>query len=147
MNISRTHSLYFNADIDIVFPLFTPEEESKWVEGWEPDIILSQPEHTGTIFSTRHANMPELLWVLSRYDVQHHIIQYVRFAPGHHVGMLDLAAKENTQIQIMYTLTSLSDAGAQYIRDEFSEEAYLHRMHHWHHGITRYLKVMQLLRS
>lgn len=144
MHVSLTHTLHFDAPIDTVFPLFTPLEEKKWVEGWDATIIFCKTElarEPGTIFCTQHGAMPDITWVLSRYDQQNRVIQYVRFAPGHHVGMIDIVASRNTQVQVTYTLTSLSEAGGQYIREEFSGEQYLHRMQHWQQGITRYLET------
>lgn len=141
MHTSQTHTLHFHAAIDTVFPLFTPEEEAKWLEGWEPNLLFSDPGQAGTVFSTSHPHLPDMLWVQSRFDTQDHLIQYVRFAPGHHVAVLDLVASGHTQLQVTYTLTSLSEAGEQYLRDEFSPEAYLHRMHQWQDAVTRYLAI------
>jgi hypothetical protein len=142
MHITRTHTLYFKADIDTVFPLFTPLEEKKWVQGWDATLIFSHTDaarETGCIFSTPHMGLPETIWVLSRYDDVNRVIQYVRFAAGHHVALIDINAEEQTRVQVTYTLTGLSDQGDHYLQHEFSEAKYLARMQSWQQGISAYL--------
>jgi hypothetical protein len=148
MHVSRSYTLCFKAERAIVFPLFTPLEEKKWVQGWDATIIFSKmgdAKETGCIFTTPHAGMPDTFWVLTRYDEANGIIQYARFAAGHHIGMIDLRVDDNTRVKVTYTLTGLSAAGDQYIQEEFSEQMYQHqhRMQSWQQGIDRYLRTLQ----
>src|SRR5687768_8740260 len=148
MHVSRSYTLYFKADNTVIFPLFTPLEEKKWVQGWNATLIFSETEaarETGCIFSTPPADMPDVLWVLSRYDEANGIIQYVRFASDHHIGIIDLKVDQNTRVCVTYTLTGLSAVGDQYIQEEFSDAMYQHRMQSWQQGIEHYLHTQQTM--
>lgn len=143
MRISHTHVLQFHADLEEVFPLFTPVKEKYWAAHWDIHIIFSQTptaEEQGCVFSTQHGNLPETLWVMSCYEPPYRI-QYVRFAPKHHIATIDIVVAEGVQVQVTYTVTGLSEAGHQYIKTEFSEDAYRHQMLHWQQAIDHYLKT------
>src|SRR5277367_2269448 len=82
--ISKTADIVIKQKIGIAFPLFGPFEERKWAEGWNPRIVYPSTEITaeGTAFKTPGHTMdePELLWIVSKYEPEKFLIQYLVLA-------------------------------------------------------------------
>jgi hypothetical protein len=64
IHISREHRIVLDGTPEIVFPMFTPEGEELWVEGWAPDYLHPagvRATSQDMVFRTRHGG-EETLW-------------------------------------------------------------------------------------
>jgi hypothetical protein len=80
LHVERTGDLVLPLALDDAFPLFTPEGERAWVEGWTPEYL--HPAHpagtAGTVFRTKHGG-EETLWLVLECDPPAGVAAYGRF--------------------------------------------------------------------
>lgn len=103
------------------FPLFTPEGERSWVEGWDPRYAAGgrpDPE-PGLVFFTAKAE-GEALWMVTRYDPRERRASYVCVVPGHRAVLIDVAVLEGpdqgSRVQVTYDMTSLAADADAFVR-------------------------------
>ncbi len=131
------------AEIDDVFPLFSPEGEKLWVPGWDPE-FLDPPESDwseGQIFRTRE-EMGEAVWVVTRLDRALHRVEYHRVEPERYVARVEVSCRPvpsaRTEASIAYSFVGLSEAGNREIA-AMTQQAYDAKMLRWVEWINRYL--------
>jgi len=143
-HIVRSHGIEIQAEPDVVFPLFTPLGEKKWVEGWEP-----VPHHPrsgeateGAVFTTRAAGEPATVWAIVAFDPQTRHAKYLRVTPGSRVAWVEVRCEEatpgTTRVQVTYTFTALSEEGNRYVSD-FTEARYREYIDSWKEAIHKFL--------
>lgn len=124
-----------HAPIAQVFPLFTPEGEKQWAQGWhfEPVLPASGDAAQNMVFRTG-----DDIWILVRYDQQAHGFTYVHTSPDL-LARIDVdcraAGASETLVTVKYMLTSMSDRGEAEV-DAFTETAYAAKMAHWQQAIN-----------
>lgn len=124
-----------------VFPLFSPEGERAWVDGWDPEYL--HPTHPsnapGTVFRTRHDD-EETLWLVLEYEPRLAEARYGRFTPGSRLGTVLVNCHEDgparTRVTVRYSLTGLSPAGDAILRD-LTVERYAAMLTGWQAAIAR----------
>lgn len=141
------HTINILGDTITVFKAFCPIAEKEWVPGWECMMLYSKTgiAEKNCIFTTKHDNMPEMVWVCSIYEPGNEV-EYVRTIPGHFVTVINIKTKQvdkNTECTIKYTHTALSTGGAHYISSHFSEEEFIRQVDPWKDEIQVYLKKHQ----
>lgn len=143
---SNTRVITLNGNINEIFPLFTPEGEVYWVEGWTYDTIYAEKEttHKGMIFTTKspYLNEEKMHWIVSKFDEENYDAEYTVFS--HHVVIVVYvncrAAGDKTEAEITYTLTGLTDAGNEAARGKTEDAAFTEYMNEWEVSINNYLE-------
>lgn len=143
---AQSASIELKANIEKVFPLFTPLGEKKWTEDWDPKIIStsSGEMQEGLIFQTPdHVHgAPLLTWVVSRYNVTTHRIQYIVSSPVR-VAIITVtctaSSKNSTIAKISYALTGLSAEGNE-LSHHLIGNIFANNLKDWETAINTYLK-------
>jgi hypothetical protein len=123
-------SFLLEAPCEEALPLFTPEGERAWVPGWAPTYPAGRPEHPepGTVFTTRTGDTTTI-WIVLEHSASR--MRYARVAADRTAGLVTVTCRPQghsrcSRIGVTYSLTALSDAGIDDIRDlEQDYEGYL----------------------
>ena len=107
-------------------PLFTPEGERDWAEGWNPSFPAGDVDDTapGTVFVT-DAGDAHTVWVVA--DRTASSMRYARITPGVWGGTVEVRCSEDgggTVAEVTYDLTALSptsEPGLQDFADGFDD--------------------------
>ena len=136
-------SLVAEAEVGVVFPLFSPEGERVWVPEWDPE-LLHPPGvewEEGQIFRTQEER-GEAVWVVTRLDRAERHVQYHRVEPGRYVAHIVVRcrplADRRTEVETAYAFVGLSEAGNREI-DAMTQAAYDAKMSRWSEWIARHL--------
>jgi len=141
MRIERTHAFEVARDAAEAFPLFTPEGERAWAEGWEPRYAWPADGRTerGMVFTTEHGG-EHTIWTLTRYDPESFVVEYVRDTPGSRTGEVRVKcaplSERRTRVEVTYVLTALSEAGKAKLA-ELDEARFRGFVERWREAIER----------
>jgi hypothetical protein len=104
-------------------PLFTPEGERAWAgPAWNPvypDSAAAEDDSApGTVFTTE-SHGGDATWVV--VERTESAIRYARFVPGRIAGTIAVrcepgAADDETQVTVVYDVTSLGPDGAEFVQ-------------------------------
>ncbi len=153
INITRKYTQRIEAPPDQVFPLLCPVREGEWLSGWREivDVIHSDSgaAEDGCVFRTAPPGRPETLWMITRHDPAERVVEFVRFTAGLVVTRLRIdvaeAAEGSSSVAIRYTFTPLSEAGARFVRENHSEEAFRRDMAWWQDSMNHWLRTGEIL--
>jgi hypothetical protein len=113
--------LHLNASADAAFPLFGPVRESEWAPEWSPVWIYpSAPLQSadGAVFTTTH-HAGVATWVMTVYDTDKRIVEYVNFIPGRRVTQISITVRPDTAAtsiaRVSYRVTALSQEGGVFV--------------------------------
>ncbi len=100
---------------------FTPEGERGSAEDWDPAYVYPAAGVTeeGMVFTTA-AGGEATLWLLTRYEPDAGRAEYARVTHGSRIAMVKVlceAEGAQTRVTVSYTITALSDAGNEYVRE------------------------------
>jgi hypothetical protein len=151
-HISRTQTIKIEGPIEIVFPLFTPEGEKKWADGWDFKLIYPEDGKIGDgyLFSTGSHDHKEAgaLWIINRYNPKKYQISYYRIEPHIKIGAIEINCKTTkknmTAVTVTYAYTGLSKKGNLFI-DGFNQDGYREYIQSWATAINHFLKTGQTL--
>lgn len=122
VHLKRTHAFTLDLAPGRAFPLFEPEGEREWAEGWSPRYLHPADGTTreGMVFTTGHGG-EQTLWTLVRHDPRQGIVEYSRVTPGSRMGIVRVecapAEGGRTHVAVTYALTGLSDEGNAALRE------------------------------
>jgi len=138
-----THTINIKGDILKVFKAFCPIAEKEWVPGWDCNMLFSKSgiAEKNCLFTTKHDNMPEVIWICSIYDPSNEV-EYVRTVPGHYVTVIDIKTEqknEYTECTVKNTHTALSAEGSHYILNHLSEVQFISQIDSWKNEISVFL--------
>lgn len=125
------------------FLLFTPMGEKDWSPGWNPVFIwpLSGDLSLETVFLTRSEGR-ETLWVVSRLDLERHLVEYLRVTPGFHTARVMVkcrpSGEHSTLAEIGYDYTALSTGGMEFL-SSLSGAAFNKMIKEWEIQIESFL--------
>ncbi len=150
--VEHSHTIELNETPETVFPLFTPEGEKKWAEGWDFERVYPTAQDTeeNMIFTTLSHDHGQLdaIWIVTRYAPSEFFIEYQRIEPGVKIGRIRVQcqrlASGKTSATIEYMYTALSEQGHQFL-DGFTEFSYLHFLLSWEKAINYYLHTGMIL--
>ena len=100
------------------FVFFTPEGERDWIPDWAPEYLhpLEGTLQEGLVFRT-DVGGEQTLWLVVRYDSVALEAEYVRVVPDSRLGTVVVRCRGgtdgDTDVEVTYSLTGLSDAGNQ----------------------------------
>ena len=114
--VTLTGSFTLPCDPATALPLFTPEGERAWVDGWDPTYLSDATDEVGAVWTTgAHSHT---IWVtVVRTDDQ---VSYARVSDNWTAGIVTvecLAAEVGTSVQVTYDLTATSTAAATWLED------------------------------
>ena len=101
------------------FQLFTPRGEREWAHGWNPTFPVStvNDSEPGTVFETdAHGHRGTWLVIDCAPGKR---IAYAQVIPGERAGSITVtleATEDGTDVEVVYDLTPLSDAGAHHLK-------------------------------
>jgi hypothetical protein len=141
----RSIVFVLNTSADIAFPLFGPKREMDWDPNWQPQFLVpengDQTAH-GSVFLIR-GEAQDSVWVMTVYDVDARLVQYVRVTPGHSVGQLWISVTPlqaaHSQVKVSYRLTGLSPTGSSFV-DKWMNE-FPHTGPDWAEVLNHYLQT------
>jgi hypothetical protein len=150
--VSRSHTIIVIDEPGKVFSMFTPEEEKKWVPGWDYTPIYPQDgsiEKNSMFLTTAHdhAKMPAI-WIVSNYKPLSYCIDYLRIETDIKIGKIEIACNDarngKTCVSVTYTYTSLSDEGNLFL-ESFTDDYYVQYLSDWEKAINHYLKTGKMI--
>jgi len=140
LRASAAIELRLNAPADAAFPLFGPVRESEWAPTWSPQWIYPpEPRQSpdGAVFTTA-SPIGLSTWVMTLYDPENRIVEYVNFMPGHRVTQISIIVRPETAAtsiaRVSYRVTALSSEDAAtvaHFEKEFPDEA-----PHWQNAVN-----------
>jgi hypothetical protein len=135
VHVERTGALRVHRPLAQAFPLFSPEGERRWVNGWVPQYLHPRgvpSDAAGTVFQTHH-NGEDTQWMVLRYSPVEGIAEYVRVTPGSRMGLVTVRGAERdgaTDVEVTYRMTSLSEAGTRAL-EAMTEASYTAMLREW----------------
>jgi len=118
----RAHDFVLGLPLARAFPLFEPEGEKLWAEGWEPRYLHPADGRAarGMVFTTDHGG-EHTIWTMVRHEPAAGLVEYVRCTPGSRMGrvLVQCASLDaaRTRVNVIYALTGLTEAGNARIRE------------------------------
>ena len=132
------------------FPLFTPEEEVHWADGWTFRRIFpagDQPAE-GVLFSTSDVRGREMIWRIQALEPPRKV-EYFNVTAGSHTTEITIelapARDGKTAVSVEYRYTPFTEEGAEFLRP-MTNEAYREWMKTWEAEIRHYLATGTTLR-
>ena len=143
--ISNTAKIILNDSVKKVFPLFSPLEEKKWENGWNPDFLYPPKGEfvENLVFKTKSSNNSEkeFNWITSYLNTKDRLVIYTVFTVNRvwtiKVRCEDMG-KNKTEAEIKYTFTSLNEKGIA-INRESLEKMYKEKLKDWETAINHFL--------
>ena len=91
-------------------PLFTPEGERRWVDGWHPEYLSGASDEVGAVWRTSHGE--DTTWITTDRDGDR--VRYARISNKGTAGLVEVLcspAAGGTRVQVTYDLTACTAAG------------------------------------
>jgi hypothetical protein len=141
-----------NDEPNIIFPLFSPEEEKKWVPGWDytPLYPLHNQIKKNMMFVTtghNHAKQ-QAIWMVLEYQPLNYYIEFLRIEPDIKIGKIEIvcdsAGRNQTSASVTYTYTSLSEEGNLFLQS-FTEDFFIQYISFWEKAINHYLITGEMI--
>lgn len=140
---SHSYLQKLNGDIQTVFALLCPVRETDWVNGWNPELVLSE---SGLVEKSCVFVMPgqpePSVWIVTGRDEVRFTVSFVKVTPRFVVTEIDIRLEEcsgGTAAEVSYSHTALGPSGEAYVED-FSEEDYRAFMTEWEEELNHYLE-------
>ncbi len=135
-----------------IFPLLCPTREYDWIEGWTCKMVYSESGYAenNCIFTTSFPRQVEEMFVVSRYEPEQFIIEFVIISPETYVMKFDISLDEcgdrTTRINWAHTLTSLSERGDEFIA-QYIEKHYTAAMTRLSEALDHYCRTGKMLQG
>jgi hypothetical protein len=142
-HMERAHDFVLPLPLPRAFPLFEPEGERRWAEGWEPRYLHPADGRAtrGMVFTTTHGG-EETIWTMVRHEPERGLVEYVRCSPGSRTGRVLVQCSaldgQRTRVNVVYELTGLSEAGNERVR-ALDEAHYREYIESWGRSIGQAL--------
>ena len=149
MRVEHEYTQRNPAPPERVFPLLCPVREADWVPGWQYRLIYSRSgvAELGCVFTTPNPDGRETVWVVTDYDPAAFRIKFAWVWPEMVATRLEIQLRPaggETEADIRYTYTSLSEAGNAEVR-RCDREWFLKKMTGWEKAINYYLTTGKLI--
>jgi len=116
--------------VDVLFPLFNPEGEKRWVPGWDYERVMGSPEfREDMVFLTRNHDHAarEAIWLVKKYRPDDYLVEFYKIEPGEKVGIIAVKCAAlsgtKTRVTVTYEYIALSKKGEAFI-DRFTALEY-----------------------
>ncbi|MDX1647242.1 MAG: hypothetical protein R3304_08860 [Longimicrobiales bacterium] len=128
-------------------PLFTPEGERAWVEGWSPTYPSGRPRKPdrGLVFEVGKESGASV-WIVTRFDEARRGASYGYVLPRRRAALIDVDVEEEpggegSLVRVRYRMTSLSPDGDTFVRD--FEEGFTDFLRSWETSLDRHLATAE----
>jgi hypothetical protein len=148
VRVSRSYTQTLDGAADEVFALLCPVREREWVQGWDPDLVVSASgvAERDCVFTTPDGAR-QATWVITEHEPTAGRVEMIKVTPGYLVirlrilvRPLDAAAPgRRTAAEITYQYTALGEEGAAFVAGR-TEEAYEEFMRGWEESMNRFLR-------
>ena len=141
--VTRSYTQKINASAEQIFPLLCPQKELEWLDGWNYEMVfsLSGFAEEDAIFKTKHEGDVNTIWVVTKYDKENKIIEFVRLTWETVVVKIHIHVLDNnngtSDVYIEYTFTSVTEKGNEYVEGT-SERQFNKLMHWWEKSMNYY---------
>ena len=142
-SVKRSYTQSINSSPDKVFPLLCPVREKEWVDGWDPELVITNSgiAEKDSIFITRNGE-EKSFWIITTHDPLNYEIEMYIVSPGITIGKLEIKlhkdGDDKTKANISYSYTSLSSEGDEFVKN-YTEEKYINFMKVWEEEMNHYL--------
>jgi hypothetical protein len=148
VRVSRTYTQHLAGTPETVFPLLCPVREADWIEGWNPDLVVSATgvAEADCVFTTAAPPAPAI-WYVTRHEPHNGFVEMVKITPSVTACRLTIQlapAPCGCSAQVTYTHTSLGAAGDAFV-EAFTDAHYLTFMQDWEARLNHYLRTGQAL--
>ena len=150
--VVRTYTQRIEAPPERVFPLLCPVREAEWLDGWSYELVHSESgvAEDGCVFRTGADNGPETVWMVTRHSLEEGVVEFVRVTTGLLATRLRIdlepAPGGATSVQIRYTHTPTSEAGAAFIEAQHSPGEFERAMAWWERSMNHFIATGRMLR-
>ena len=114
-------------------PLFTPEGERHWVDGWDPQYLSEANDEVGAVWRTTHGH--DTTWITT--DRDDHRVRYARVSNNGTAGLVEVVCTPTdgaTSVRVTYDLTAGTAAGHETLR-QFDAD-FEDMLEHWRQATT-----------
>ena len=135
-----------------IFPLLCPNREKDWLDGWDYEMIysLSGFAEANCVFTTPMHGKEATVWMVSRYEPEQGIIDFVRFTPSEMIVRISILVypknKEITPVEVTYIYTALGEEQEKYLEQQLSKD-FRKSMEWWEKAMNYYLRTGEMLRK
>jgi hypothetical protein len=145
LRIEKCAEILLNGHVDEIFPLFTPLEEKKWVQGWNPEFIFPKngvaEEQMIFVTPPRFAGEDVYRWVMSKFRQEDHHVEYVVFTHDRiwNISVTCFPNGSTTCATIRYRFTAFTDRGHELNKLALSQ-MYQRELKDWQEAINEYVE-------
>jgi hypothetical protein len=152
--VVRRYRQRIDASPGRVFPLLCPVLECDWLDGWADGLEMihsvSGVAEDGCVFVTRVPGRPETVWQITRHEPDAGVVEFHRVTSGLVATRLHIRVEGSpdgtSAVDITYVFTPLNAAGAAFVAEEHSEEAFERAMAWWERSMNHWLRHGEILR-
>ena len=146
--LTRSYTQHLRGSQSEVFPLLCPVRECEWVNGWDPDLVLTRSgvAELECVFVTS-AQPSNAVWMVTRYEPEAGRIELVKLIPDVVVARISIQltdAAEGSTAAISYSYTSLGTLG-NLVLNEFTEDDFTSFMETWEAELNHFLATGEKL--
>lgn len=147
--IAHTYTQTLNGPAGAVFALLCPVREAEWIEGWDPDLVVSASgvAEPDCVFTTG-SGADGAVWVVTRYQPETYTIEFVKVTPGVTVARIMIRVtsidERRSAAAVMYQHTSIGPAGDDFVAG-FTADAWTRFMRGWEARMNHYLASGSML--
>ena len=140
IRVAHSWVQHLNAPRERVFPLLCPVRETEWVEGWDPEVVISASgiAEKDCVFVTGD---PKAIWVVTSYEPPVRI-EFVKTMPELAVTRISIGLEpegdDGTAATVRYAHTALSPAGEALVI-QMDDRAWQEFTERWETALNRYL--------
>lgn len=147
IRVKHTYTQTLAGSPSTVFPLLCPVRETEWVNGWEPNLVISESGVAELDCIFIMPDQPhESIWVVTQWEPTAYYIEFVKVTPGLLVGRIEIrlqaGAAGQTLAEVSYSYTALSEAGERFV-ESFTEAHYAAFMQAWEAELNHFLTTGQ----
>ena len=136
-SVKHTASFEMTQPVERLFPLFSPEGETRWVPGWDYDNVMGTTELCENyVFLTKghdHGST-EAIWVVKSYEPESNRVQFYKIEPGDKVGIITVHCLEldpkRTEVRVTYEYIAIAEKGDRFV-ESFDEKTYTDFIGEW----------------
>lgn len=135
--VKRAFTQHLKGSPQQVFPLLCPVRETEWVNGWDPELVISKSgvAEAGCIFTIAGST-----WIVTVYEPPCKI-SFIKFTPSETVADIEIQLERSaneTLAHISYTYTAMSPKGIAFV-ENFTEEYFESFMKEWENECNHFL--------
>ena len=141
---THTYRQKLHAPAVRVFPLLCPVRETKWADGWSPELVISSSgvAERDCVFITPD-KFGKAIWYITRHEPERWFVEMLRIVPGVTACRLEIQLSESADgcfADVTYSHTSMGRAGDEFVAT-FTADYYQRFMQAWEKELNHFLKT------